>query len=175
MSVRRRDVHYLEGDAIEPTNKAKVGVEDYARLVAEAFSFKVGDDPADLVKYLGSRISYQDLEDWIDESGSIFVHATADFDILLPRYTHPLRDRFTVAHELGHYFLHSSQGSTPIIAYRSGSTRIEWEANWFAASLLMPKVEFTAALRNLRDVNQVARKFGVSSAAAEVRKNVLGI
>jgi Zn-dependent peptidase ImmA (M78 family) len=175
MFVRRARVHYKEGDAIEPTNLSKDRVEQYSGLVASTFEFKVGDDPILLVERLGGRIIYQDLDDWIEEGGSIFVHKTNDFDIFLPRYTHPLRDRFTIAHELGHYFLHASQGDTPIIAYRNGSTRIEWEANWFAAGLLMPKDKFVSAMRRLGDVRRVARWFGISPAAVEVRKNALGI
>jgi hypothetical protein len=124
MYVRRPHVKYKEGDSIEPTNMAKSRVEQYARKVASAFNFEVGNNPADLAASIGGRISYQDIEEWVSESGSIFVHGFADFDIFLPHYTHPLRDRFTVAHELGHYFLHSDQGSHPIVAYRSGSTRI---------------------------------------------------
>lgn len=175
MNVRRSGVQYLEADAIEPTNLSKAKVEDYSRTVAEVCSFAVGDDPATVLEKLGGRILYQDLDDWVKEGGSIFVHACSDFDILLPRYTHPLRDRFTLAHELGHYFLHSEQGKTPIIAHRYGSTRIEWEANWFAAALLMPRDVFTKVLSQHGDISRVARHFGVSISAAEVRKNALGI
>ncbi|MGZ0175141.1 MAG: ImmA/IrrE family metallo-endopeptidase, partial [Planctomycetales bacterium] len=107
-------------------------------------------------------------------SGSIFVHGTEDFDICLPTYTSPLRDRFTIAHELGHYFLHSDQGEIPIVAFRNGSTRIEWEANWFAASLLMPKAEFRQAASRDLSVAALAARFGVSQEAARVRKEALG-
>jgi len=175
MQVRRSHIRYKEADEIEPTNVSKDKVEEYSRSVADAFSFKVGDDPVVLIDRLGGRISYQNLDDWIAEGGSIFVHKTNDFDVLLPRYTHPLRDRFTIAHELGHYFLHSGQGETPIIAHREGSTRIEWEANWFAAALLMPKAEFASEFQRLNDVGRIARQFGVSKAAAEVRKNALAL
>src|SRR4051812_42905573 len=113
MSVRRPGVRYKEGDAIPPTNLSKARVERYAGEVAAALAFKVGSNPADLVKTLGGRIGYQDLGEWLDEGGSIFVHAPYDFDILLPHYTSPVRDRFTVAHELGHFLLHAGHGSLP--------------------------------------------------------------
>jgi len=54
----------------------------------------------------------------------------------------PKRKRFTIAHELGHYFLHREVKRTFIdeVFTRSGdSNQIEREANAFAASLLMPK------------------------------------
>ena len=82
-------------------------------------------------------------------SGAIYVHGRGDFDIVLPQFTSPLRDRFTIGHELGHYFLHSRQGERPLVAYRQGSGRLEWEANWFAAGLLMPKDEFLRAAKPL--------------------------
>ena len=49
------------------------------------------------------------------------------------------RDRFTLAHELGHYFLHQTgvglcRASEPIKSYQNP----EWQANTFASFLLMP-------------------------------------
>lgn len=68
----------------------------------------------------------------------------------------PYRLRFTIAHELGHYFLHLMEGSTirdgkawdrpvdmfwdkepPVGPVSEGLMR-EIEANWFATELLMP-------------------------------------
>lgn len=62
------------------------------------------------------------------------------------------RKRFTIAHELGHYFLHRSLKSTFVdeVFTRSGtSNQIEREANAFAASLLMPKVLVLKAIENI--------------------------
>ena len=96
------------------------------------------------VQRIGGEIKY--LEDgFIEddnlslESGSLLVHDITDFTIILPSFTSRLRDRFTIGHELGHYFLHSSQGQRPILASRYGSGRLEWEANWFSAGFLMPE------------------------------------
>ncbi len=54
----------------------------------------------------------------------------------------PVRQRFTIAHELGHFFLHETKGT--FIDYRDNKTNIvrdkrERDANKFAAALLMPK------------------------------------
>lgn len=54
----------------------------------------------------------------------------------------PVRQRFTIAHELGHFFLHENKES--FIDYRDNKKNIirdkkEIEANKFAAALLMPK------------------------------------
>ncbi len=55
---------------------------------------------------------------------------------------HPRRQRFTIAHELGHYFLHPNKDA--FVDYRDNKKDIvrspkEVEANKFAAALLMPK------------------------------------
>ena len=173
--VKRRTVTYKEGADIAPANLTQPKIESFAAEVAKCVYFDVGQSVAKLVDMLGGRIQYQELDEILEESGSIFVHAKNDFDILLPHYTSPVRDHFTVAHELGHYFLHADQGGVPLIAYRSGSTRIEWEANWFAAALLMPKTEFTAAVKEIADDTAIASKFAVSPAAVRVRKNALGL
>jgi Zn-dependent peptidase ImmA (M78 family) len=173
--LRRSGIQYLEGDAIPPANLSKAKTEEFAARVTSVLGFKIGQDPARLVARLGGKVHYQDIEEWIEENGSIFVHGEHDFDILLPHYTSPLRDRFTVAHELGHYFLHSDQGAEPIIAYRRGSTRIEWEANWFAAALLMPKHAFEVACKETGNITRIALQFGVSQEAAKVRKDALGL
>lgn len=174
MSSYRKEIEYTEGDEIVPCNLTKAEVEAYAGDLAIEADFSVGSDPAELVKRMTGRIHFQDIEEWFEEkTGSIFVHAPFDFDIYLPQYTSALRDRFTIAHELGHYFLHSEQGEGPIVAYRSGSTRIEWEANWFAAALLMPRKEFSESVNLGYNIARLASQFGVSQEAAKVRKEVL--
>lgn len=78
------------------------------------------------------------------------------------------RGRFTAAHELGHWALHS--GLKPTMARSSGnSTPVykcsEWQANRFAAEILMPFKFFT-----INDtVPTVMARHGVSRPAAERR------
>lgn len=177
LSLLRNKVDYVIGEAIPPCNMEKSAVETYAESVADAFEFEAGDDPSELARELGGRIHLQEITDWIDgkSSGSIFVHRRFDFDICLPTYTSPLRDRFTVGHELGHYFLHSEQGNQAIVAFRNGSTRIEWEANWFSAALLMPRAEFIDVATRSKSDAVLAGYFGVSQDAVRVRRKSLGV
>jgi len=87
------------------------------------------------------------------------------------------RQRFTLAHELGHAILHSNEN---IVDYRKNFTnttdRKEVEANKFAAELLMPENLFRKTWihrdGNLRAVSAI---FGVSSQAAEFRAKSLGL
>jgi hypothetical protein len=175
MGFRQPHIAYREGDEIQASNLRKAEVEAYAGRVAATFDFGIGAHPSTLVEKLGGKIHYQEMDAWLAEAGSIFVHGKWNFDILLPLYTSPVRDRFTIAHELGHYFLHAGQGAVPIIAYRQGSTRIEWEANWFAAGLLMPAAAFREAWGRSPGLSVIAVQFGVSEEAARVRMVALRI
>jgi Zn-dependent peptidase ImmA (M78 family) len=172
--MKKSGVKYIIGDQISPCNLSKDKVEAYAESVAELAGFPNDCDLEQLVNRFGGRIEYRDLESLTGENGSVYVHGKREFEILLPNYTGPYRDRFTIAHELGHYFLHSEQGRIPIVAFRKGSTRIEWEANWFAAALLMPKTRFAEVYVETQDIFEIASRFQVSTEAATVRQHALG-
>lgn len=90
-----------------------------------------------------------------------------------PLDTSPERDRFSIAHELGHYFLHFRMTKQAMVAQRFGSTREEWEANWFAAGFLMPAAEFHEHYH--AGFPALARHCRVSIAAARARANALGL
>lgn len=90
------------------------------------------------------------------------------------------RKRFTVAHELGHIILHHPLNDEPFekVDYRGVNEtfdRKEWEANQFAASLLMPKEKAVATWEKLHDVDDFAEYMGVSKAAAAIRLESLGL
>lgn len=78
------------------------------------------------------------------------------------------RDRFTLAHELGHFLMHQpenisfarTESTNKIEAFRDP----EWQANTFAAELLMP-----LNLISTRDPYEIAEEFGVSVQAASIR------
>lgn len=87
------------------------------------------------------------------------------------------RQRFTLAHEIGHAVMHKGQR---IVDYRktidAPSTDIEREANRFASELIMPPNRFKAAWRERNgNVYRVAAYFGVSHAAASFRAKNLGL
>lgn len=162
---------------------SKDSVYELAETIGARLGFEPGGSLEELVAKLGGRIRYQNLWDIeSSESGSIQIHAEKNFDIFLAAHTGPLRDRFTIAHELGHYFLHflfplkmgNRQG--PMRARRYGSGRVEWEANWFAAGLLMPGDAFKTIYKGCeRDIIATAEKFGVSVSAAQIRAQALGL
>lgn len=161
----------------EPTNKPKAHVLKEAEAFAQRHGFLPGDRIEPLVARLGGEITYLgSFESLEAEDGSLSVYGPRHFTIRVSAFTGVERDRFTIAHELGHYVLHSREGECPIQATRFGSTRVEWEANWFAAAFLMPADDFAETCRRHDyDSAIVAARYLVSPRAAETRMAALGL
>lgn len=105
----------------------------------------------------------------------------------------PVRQRFTIAHELGHFFLHEGKklfvDQSAVINKRddlssSGTDEEEIEANAFAAALLMPRTMVLDAAKDVlkqnpptRDefISNLAKQFDVSAEAMSIRLSNLGI
>lgn len=88
---------YLTDDAIERV----------AKIVADNYELEIAGDLYALVKALGGRIRQSSFDEFVNgEDGSIFIERKGDFKIRLSPFNLVTRDRFTIAHELGHYFLH---------------------------------------------------------------------
>ena len=82
------------------------------------------------------------------------------------------RDRFTLAHEIGHLFLH--QGISLGRSYEPRAHQFfedsEWQADTFAAEIMMPLSLYQTLYP---DKEKIKTAFGVSYAAAGVRAMVL--
>ncbi len=155
-------------------------IEAIAEEIAQHCEYGPGGSLIPVVQSLNGTLEYTDLSGASGESGSIVMHPDR-FEIVLARHTGPLRDRFTIAHELGHLFLHYfgfgfHEQKVTMEAQRYGRGQIETEANWFAAAFLMPESEFKVAYDNFKkDLGSTAGHFRVSEAAAEVRARSLRI
>ncbi len=82
------------------------------------------------------------------------------------RGDHPMtRQRFSVAHELGHYFLHGRTSFRDTVNQIAGTDLREMAANAWAADLLMPAEWVRKAIRDLgtTDVDRLAALFGRKS------------
>ncbi|MGL6493539.1 ImmA/IrrE family metallo-endopeptidase [Aeromonas veronii] len=101
---------------------------------------------------------------------------------------HPNRQRFTIAHELGHFIHHRSligDGINDNKLYRSTNQGKyfnqnitlghEKEANTFAASLLMPREVVIECRRKGMSIKEMADYFRVSQAAMSYRLQGFGI
>jgi len=171
-----------------PTNASKGRISAFAEDLAHRLKFQPGDALEPIVTMLGGQIVHHNpAYHASDAPESIRVFSNQQFIIYISSATSLERDRFTVAHELGHFFLHypmASRGraSTCMVATRwvddkdPIQKRAEWEANWFAAAFLMPSQEFKSEFeRSGYHILSVASRFRVSSAAAEVRAKNLGL
>jgi hypothetical protein len=100
------------------------------------------------------------------------------FVILVSSDHHVNRQRFTVAHKLGHFILHRVRaedegGIQDDEFYRALSGPQETEANQFAANLLMPwPLIRTLQNRGFNTLEELARALGVSQQAMAIRLNI---
>jgi hypothetical protein len=112
------------------------------------------------------------------------------FIIDVAGYDPYVRQRFTVAHEIGHALLHLERAKGVFVDNRettltryttvlgvpnSRADRREWQANAFAASLLMPKDLVNEALADKRTVETLAKYFDVSQVAMQRRLAELNV
>lgn len=99
-------------------------------------------------------------------------------------FNEPGQKRFTLAHELGHYFIERNSTlrkfnctSKDLMSYKFGSL-FEQKANEFAAELLMHKPWFTEFTRkldiNMQAIKDIANHFGVTLSAAALRYSLIG-
>ena len=136
-----------------------------------------GERGVECFERLGGFVHYIGAHDsFFENDGSLQVWGPGNFEIRISGLTGVERDRFTIAHEIGHYVLHSRGGKKPIRAARCGSDRVEWEANWFASALLMPAADFRRTCEMYaNNLSRVAARYLVSPKAAEIRMKALNI
>lgn len=150
--------------------------------------------PVDVVAVasaLGLQILREDLED--DVSG-LLISKSSSATIVVRKHDAPVRRRFTIAHEIGHFVLqHHLQRNELVhtddqeqVIYRSpraypGMDPIEVQANQFAAALLMPtrliRHHLAQTPRPLSEqvVNDLSLRFEVSAQAMTIRLTGMGL
>lgn len=86
------------------------------------------------------------------------------------------RKVFTLAHELGHYFLHDDKAYDILYREKRSHARpeLEREADEFAAELLMPEATIRLYWPIAESIQQLAEIFSVSYSAMEYRLRNLG-
>ncbi len=132
-------------------------------------------DPMELARGLGIWVRVVRLSP--DESGNIVIPVEGDVIISLNQWDSYNRQRFTCAHEIGHYLRRSRQGSAReqhFVDYRDtlaglGIDTEEVYANQFAAAILMPAHLVQRGVRQGEGVEALARRFGTSSQAMKLR------
>lgn len=137
---------------------------------------------SDLAWRLGVELRFRRMPSHI--SGSIERLEDGRFAITVNAVHRETRQRFTIAHELGHFILHRNRlgsGTNDTKKYRADpearlyndriERRHETEANQFAASILMPEEMVIKFYKSFRpnDAEQMADFFGVSAEAMRYR------
>lgn len=149
-----------------------------ARRVLDTYGAK--DIPIDVESLCGRLgialycINLSELEVIAKRPISGLIHKDADnkCTIFVNENDIAVRRRFTIAHEIGHYFLHIEHESTrTITSFRSDRSPRETEANVFASELLMPEDMVIREHENMviPVAESLAQKFNVSKPAMRIR------
>lgn len=113
----------------------------------------------------GYRIIYE--ENWPDRLSGLTNKTQKT--IRINKKHHPLRQRFSLAHEFGHICLEHDLVLAERIEGEDVKNEIEKEADEFAAELLMPIDVFKKAFSANPDLEALAEMFEVSTTAVSVR------
>ena len=127
---------------------------------------------ATIIKTLGLNATYKDgMRDYA-------LLNPMDKTIYILKDNQPIRDKiFAVAHEMGHWVLHSRDKERPRLNFNSNESlnkvliEEEKEANAFAFELLMPYEETRNMILFGYSINYIASHFGVSLDMAYARCN----
>jgi len=166
-------------------------IERFAQSLRDVVKLPSPIDLEALIKNLGGVLISKDPFDKKAEA-SIRKEDDSSFVIEIDSSINERRKRFSIAHELGHLFLHMGYLVDPEkwknvgtyiddVQYRFGYNIEEQEANHFAGAFLMPEGEYKKIVQrninhsNVFDIEVVANYFQVSKEAAILRGKYLGI
>ena len=101
------------------------------------------------------------VEDW-QEQRVAYVEMMRQSIIYVAGRLDPVRKPIVIAHELGHHFLHRKEASQAgdfreFKIFDMALNRMEYEANIFAAQLILPDDEVMDYVYQGYDVSQIAR------------------
>ena len=158
-------------------------IESLAEDVLSTYNISVPiQDMEDIVKILGGTIQRK-----MTDSGSAVVKNESGFQIIVSPVQEAKRERFIIAHELGHLFLHMGYMTNRDLWDKQENNKCHqtWDlekvhqANEFAAAFLMPEAVYLAVLNEntnnaIANTAKIAEHFDVSVEAAASRGVALG-
>lgn len=156
----------------------KIELEDFAQdVLVKNDMYKIPIDLISLANNNNIDVYEKELEDKI--SGAIkYDKEKNKYIILLNKNDHYNRKRFTLAHEIGHFFLDKeileSDEIHVDILYRNSDEK-EKEVDYFAGALLMPKRLIEIMYKDNPTISELAEIFEVSESAMTVRLDILGL
>lgn len=173
--------------------QTRLDLEQEARnLLVQHNLLKISVPIERLAKVLGAVVAYQPFEA-DDVSGLLYREDGQAPVIGVNSANSPVRQRFTIAHEIGHLRCHPGQDlildRTVKVNWRNATSSAatdeqEMQANAYAAALLMPEPEVRQRLDSLITrsrvddgvlVTKLAHDFRVSRSAMEFRLANLGL
>lgn len=177
-------------------NVRKARLRSIVEQLLDAAKVDAPPVPVDqLIRAQGVEIAKKRFDD--ETSGLIYVDPKNGHAVIGLNVSHSkTRQRFTLAHELGHFMLHKrSEGGLHVderdffVRFRDqhsadGSDREEREANAFAAELLMPTSFLERGVKDMGDglslsddtaFRDLAKIYGVSLQALSIRLANLGL
>ena len=178
MAIIRRTRFTTSGD-LDPNDIALIDTPE--KLLKFAELKELDTFPLDLLGVADKfdiRIERIALED--DLSGILYKEKESNSWVMqINEDHHPNRQRYTIAHELGHFCLHRhlKQRFEDKIFFRGvEANKPEWQANDFASAILMPEDRFREMVRSGESkVEVLAKEFKVSTLALRIRAKNLGI
>jgi len=166
--------------------KRRSAIQKRAQDLLEEHRVSTAPVPVErIAKGLDVQLRFSPLDDEL--SGMVYVKNGTPI-IGINALHHPNRQRFTLAHEVGHLVLHRAEITKQIhvdkgfpmlmrnAASATGINEMEMEANFFAAELLMPEQFLARSLQgqsfDIDDegaISTLAKEYKVSTAAMRFR------
>lgn len=145
------------------------------QLLAKFWDGRLPVDPDTIARSCGVQV---DPKFGLDGASGMFEYV-GDVPVISYSVTESsVRQRFTIAHELGHWALRHGRSfrDEPSNFSTSSYSPKEKAANQFAAELLMPSdaVNVAIAQQRISDIGQLAKMFNVSQVAMKYRLQNLG-
>ena len=152
----------------------------YAREVARAVLQRHGikQPPVDLKIILEKEgIEYEEADYFPDDVDAMIIPTEGAIVAVVNMKQHPNRRRFSLAHELGHYFMNHDRSEVldrmtvdweEVRQCRNSKDPQESEADIFASELLIPLAFLKKVYTKAMTIPDVAEIFQVSEAAASV-------
>lgn len=171
---------YSSGQPIEAVTQSRTDASllNIQNIYNKAQELNISTEPLDIVKVATKIFGIRVFQSDLDRTTSGFIERVGDDDwvIHINKWESPLRQKFTIAHELGHFVCHKNilMAGTheDQILFRAdqGFDPIEQEASEYAANLLMPRETFARYIsEGFNTIEELAKKFKLSSAAIRYR------
>lgn len=173
-AISRDDIQKMADDLLKKYNMRTVPIDVEGLCKKIGITIRIIDFD-EIEKVTNQKISGAIINNSSDDD-SDNVHKNAT--IYVKEKDIPTRRRFTIAHELGHEYLHiMDDPDRKIISFRSLSNKREKQADAFAAELLMPadlvKKEYDKTF--FPTSSYLANVFNVSRSAMQYRLDELGL